>query len=506
MSGSSSTIIIFAKGLPELTFQVNCLVIIHAARLTWESACYHLRSKLIGCPAQVKNALTLQLLLLLVLLTSLVALLLTFTQEISSSDALRDRMVIASLCFSVISCLCCLLSHLILTHYVEPITACRSTLLSGLPENADAQMPLPQLSELIVSELEASRQREKSIAEFSTDVLCCLNAERRFLSLNLQSELLWGYPIASLLASPVDSITLQEDLPILTGYLDSVKTGDQPGANTAAEFRVRHLSGKLVDVEWQCEWSNRLQCYYCLVRDISDRKNNERLRSEYSAMITHDLRSPVAGISYFLESLSKGLYGEFPASAHGDVDRALEGIDRVLALINRLMDADKLEDGKMEANIKVIPLSEVYDNVKALLSGLSSKKNISLKFPESDALAFGDYEQVNQILCNLVSNAIKFSPAGSVVVVSEKFTGTVLEITIRDSGRGISEELKPVIFERFKSLSSKAVSGIEGTGLGLYIAKKLVELQDGAIGVRSPVEGGSAFWFSLKRAKESDII
>lgn len=405
------------------------------------------------------------------------------------------------LCFLLTSILSCLLANEFLQSFLEPADVCKSKLIAGLPETVDKSTTLVGLADAIINELDSSRQREKSIAEFSTDVLCCLNSERKFMAMNAQTETVLGHPVASLLATTLDSIVLSVDLQALVEFFNQARIGE----GRTQECRIRTQSGRLVDLEWQCEWSKSLELYYCLARDISDRKENQRLKAEISAMITHDLRAPVAGISYFLEKLEKGLYGNISEAAQNDVEKAQEGTDKVLSLINRLMDAEKLEDGKMEADIKIIALSELYDDARSTLSGLAAQKSVSLDFPESTSLVFADYDQCNQVLCNLISNAIKYSPEGGKVEVQEKNVGISIVLSVSDQGQGIAEEFHAQVFDRFKSLNSDKATGLASSGLGLYIAKKLAELQGGSIGVKSIPGNGATFWFSLRRATEIDL-
>ncbi len=422
-------------------------------------------------------------------------------------ELLREVTLLCTLVFLISAVSACLVSRSVLATYIEPNELTQSKLLSVLSYTGapgeEKDLSLPALSEELVKEFESSRQRERLIAEFSSELLCSLNGERRFLELNVQAETLLAYPAFSLLANTIDSIVLQEDLSALISYFEKVKN---ESFSEVFECRVRKQSGELVDLEWQCEWSNKLQCYFCLARDISARKENQRLKSEIASMITHDLRAPVAGMSFLFENLEAGIFGEISERAKGEIANASESVEKMLALINQLMDAEKLEGGKMEADLRIVPLSEVYDHCNTLLSGLAKKKGLSLSFPESETMVFADYDQLNRILSNLISNAIKFSPANSAVRVEEELKTNTIKISVADSGPGVSEDLEPVIFERFKSRKTEGGGEqLASSGLGLYIAKKLTELQGGSIGLDTKPSKGARFWISLKQATEADL-
>jgi PAS domain S-box-containing protein len=406
-----------------------------------------------------------------------------------------------------------LLGRLIFSLYLEPAWLAKSKLLSALPEpgslraagSTNEDDSLVSRVEVVVKELEASRQRERLIADFSSELLCCLNEERKFLELNVQTELVLGHSMMSLLGNTLDCLVLEEDLPSLIAYFDDCKEG--ANQNHLLEFRVRGDSGRLVDLEWQSEWSNSLQCFFCLARDISDRKQNQRLKQEISAMVTHDLRAPVTGLSFLFQNLDLGIFGELPEKARNEIRLAQDSADKIIQLINQLLDAEKLEGGKMETDMKLVRLADVYDYTKSMVSRIAERKNVEIKFPVSQKMVFADFEKTNQVLCNLLTNSIKWSPENSVIEVSEEQSVRSVIISVIDSGPGISESRQKVIFERFKSIEQPGSNTmVAGSGLGLYIARKLCELQDGSIGVKSQVGKGSKFWFSLRLGQLSQSI
>jgi signal transduction histidine kinase len=426
-----------------------------------------------------------------------------------SQPAERTRiLVLGALCYLSTASAAALLSKKLIAAFVEPAEVSASKIISVL---GDAEPGEPHgdnetLSELtgkLITELETSRQRERLIADYSSDILCCLDVERRFLDLNIQSESVLEYPIISLLATPLDSLICREDMEAYLTYFNSCKIQPQP---KALECRVISRPGRLIDLEWQVEWSPTLQQYFCLAKNISDRKENQRLKAEITAMVGHDLRAPVSSLAFFLEDFSSGTYGSLPPRASERVQKARENVARMLKLLNQLLDAEKLEGGQMEVDLKIIPLSELYENCAQLLNDLAAHRQIKIEFPEESAsMVRADFDRSLQVLSNLVSNAIKWSPPGASIVVSEKCTGNKVSIQVTDKGPGIASDRHQSIFERFKSLDSRAEKTLASSGLGLYIARKLTELQGGSIGVTSAPGEGSTFWFSLRQVSERDL-
>ena len=407
-------------------------------------------------------------------------------------------LVLCSLCLLSTSLFCALISNNILRSYVEPIESSVSKALAAtgtnLKNTGEVDYDLEAAVDQLVNAFNASRQRERLIAEYSSDILCCLDERHRILSLNKQAESVFGYQLISLLSKNVDSLVFDGDKQAFIAYLDACRNA--PPVKTC-ECRVRNSSGKLIDLEWQVEWSESLKCFFSLSRDITDRKEKQRLKTEIMAMVGHDLRAPMVTVSYVLEHLMNGDLGRLPEATDEPIARARGSVNHMLTLINRLLDAEHLESGELKLDLRIIPLSEVYEQCKQLLHDLAGEKRQTLLWPETERLAMANFDRSCQILCNLVSNAIKWSGEGSTIRTTETSDSHFITIRVADQGPGIAEERRQTIFERFKSSELKN-DILKSSGLGLYIAKKLALLQGGSIGLESSAEKGSTFWFSLK--------
>lgn len=424
-------------------------------------------------------------------------------QEVGASPLL-----FAGLAFVSATLLSCLLGWTILHSLVEPMELSASKIMAVLEKKGlehNAALDLPGLTQELVNELETAKQKERLIADYASDVLCCLDKNRRFLDLNVQSESVWDYPIISLLATPLDQLVWSEDQQAYLSYFAAVSSAMIPN-DKPFECRIRSRSGKLIDMEWQVEWSEKSQHFFCLARNISDRKEKERLKAEITAMVGHDLRAPASSLSFLLQNLQKGTFGALPEPALEKIERAAENVAQMLKLINQLLDAEKLEGGQMEAELKIIPLSELYDCCSDLLQDLAIKRSVKLNFPqESGTFVMADFDRSLQILSNLLGNAIKFSPEGSSIEIGEEVDGRAINVYVKDSGPGIAPEKQQLIFERFKSVAERADSSMSSSGLGLYIAKKLAELQGGAIALQSSPGEGSCFSFSMRKVNDREL-
>lgn len=403
--------------------------------------------------------------------------------------------------FAVVSFSAWFCSRSVTSTYLPATEKASSKILSCIsPDPAasgQSNIAIDELAQKIVEELEFSQQGQSLIADYASDVLCCLSEDRKFLNLNSQAETILGYSESTLLAVPIEAIVLDEYKRGIVEFFQLRKSQSVAGPELF-EFRLMKPSGEFVDLSLHCEWSNSKNCFFCLAKNITAIKDNERLKAEISAMVTHDLRTPIAGFRFLLENLESGVLGELSEAGKQQVLKAGASIEQVLLLINQLLDVEKIEGGQMELELNVIASSQLYESCSAMVQALAEKKNIELLFPSSqNALLFADFERSKQILSNLLSNAIKWSPENSVVVIKEETDAATTKVSVTDTGPGIAPSQLKVIFERFKSLDGRSDKEMASSGLGLYLCKKLTELQGGSIGVKSMVGEGSTFWFTL---------
>lgn len=384
-----------------------------------------------------------------------------------------------------------------------------------------ANTDLVDLTDRLIAELDQARQREKLIVSSTKDLLCCLDEDRRLLELNTQFETTTGLQKLSLLTVPIDNLIFEPDR---TGFVEYVQASRESHADRLPiECRLERRDGAIIDVSWHIEWSATSSCFFCQGEDITDRKKNERLKDEIAAMIGHDLRLPATGVTLVLENLAAGIYGELSTQGQIKIDAAQDKVGSMLRLIDQLLDAEKLDAGEMPYTPTKIKLQDVYSHCFALVHGLAEKKQIKAVFPEqSERAVTADFDYSCRILFNLLTNAIKFSSPGSQISVEESERliddRPQVVISVVDQGPGIPEQQQSIIFERYKQgaqqmsarsqSQSQSNNHLQSKGLGLYIARRLAQLQGGAVGVTSGVTSGvggrgSTFWFSLPQFTSS---
>ena len=214
--------------------------------------------------------------------------------------------------------------------------------------------------------------------------------------------------------------------------------------------------------------------------------------------MSHELRTPLNAIIGFSEVLSERLFGEINEKQAEYLGDILQSGQHLLSLINDILDLSKIEAGRMELELTEFDLSGLVDNTMTLVRERAVRHGIALGRAIDERLGtiHADERKVKQVLLNLLSNALKFTPDGGKIDVRAALSNDMAEISVTDTGVGIAPEDQATVFEEFRQVGT-ASRKVEGTGLGLAISRKFIELHGGRIWVKSQVGSGSTFAFSL---------
>lgn len=244
----------------------------------------------------------------------------------------------------------------------------------------------------------------------------------------------------------------------------------------------------------------------------------EKLKSEFISIVSHELRTPLTSIKNSLDILLSGKCGEITQAGEKFLTMAKRNVTRLSGIINDLLDISKIEAGKMDFHFKPVQLNMVIDYVKSALSGLAKEKSIEVSVEEYGILPeiTADAQRLEQVLTNLLSNAIKFTPEGkSIQIKSEllnaaelkyppcfedamkNLKGNYIVVSVEDEGIGIAENELLHAFDKFAQIENSLSRKVGGSGLGLPIAKQLIEAHKGAIWCESVLNKGSKFYFAL---------
>jgi len=244
-------------------------------------------------------------------------------------------------------------------------------------------------------------------------------------------------------------------------------------------------------------------------KTIVQLRDVDRLKSEFLTSMSHELRTPLNSILGFADVLLQGIDGDLDPVAQGDVQMIYNSGQHLLALINDILDLSKIEAGQMELVFEPLSLSSSIEEVLTASSSLLHRKSVELVINLPDGLppVWADRLRLKQILLNLLSNAAKFTEQGTITVDAgpAQDDPTYLQISVTDTGIGMTAEQQKHIFDRFRQADSSTTRRYGGSGLGLAICKQLIEMHGGTITVRSQSGAGSTFSFTLPLASEFEI-
>jgi signal transduction histidine kinase len=237
--------------------------------------------------------------------------------------------------------------------------------------------------------------------------------------------------------------------------------------------------------------------YTLMLHDLRERKKIDRMKSEFIPTVSHELRTPLTSINGSLGLLAGGVVGELPSAAQQLVQIAKTNTDRLVRLVNDILDIEKLEFGQLKLQPSEVEVSALLQEAKLQNQAYADKYLVRLDLiSPTDATPIYLYQdkfRLLQILSNLISNAIKFSPSHSVVKLSYQLQGQYLVIKVKDQGSGIAESFRSKIFQKFAQADSSDSRSNQGSGLGLNISKTLVEMMQGTIDFESEMGKGTCF-------------
>ena len=234
-------------------------------------------------------------------------------------------------------------------------------------------------------------------------------------------------------------------------------------------------------------------------------QESDKAKSQFLANMSHELRTPLNAIIGYDEIMIGGMAGEFTSKQQDLLVRIQHNGRRLLVLINEVLDLSKIEAGAVEVHrAPMSPRKLVCDTIEDLHSlALSKKLNLSADFSDTlPELVLGDVGRTQQVMVNLISNAISFTESGEVRVAARGLGSSNWQFAVHDTGIGIPRELLPVIFDAFRQVDSTMTRKHKGTGLGLAISRRLIEMMGGTIEVESELGKGSTFTVTLPRGIE----
>ncbi len=230
----------------------------------------------------------------------------------------------------------------------------------------------------------------------------------------------------------------------------------------------------------------------------------ERMKQFLLSMVSHDLRSPLTSVQGLLTLLSSGALGELTPKAVSRINAAETELTRLIKMTNDLLDVERLATGKLRMTLEAVDGKEIVDAAYVSMQTFAEQHDVKLEVEGYSVMICGDRERLIQVMVNLISNAVKYSPRGASVVLSVGKERDEALFQVIDNGRGVPVEFRLKIFEKFQQVEESDAKEKGGKGLGLAICKSIVDGHSGEIGLESKFGVGSTFWFRIPLAITSD--
>ena len=359
----------------------------------------------------------------------------------------------------------------------------------------------------ITEALRASETQMRQITDTVPALIAYLDKEQKFRFHNqayeevfgLSSGQIDGHTLAEVLGEPVYQGIKDKVDEVLRGYPVRYERVQMTPDGGRKSFAMQYLPryGEGAD-------EGEVLGFFSLGTDITELKRIDRMKTEFVSTVSHELRTPLTSIRGSLGLISGGVAGEIPEAVKNLVGIAKTNCERLIRLINDMLDSEKIESGKMRLELKVVDIQPLIQQALAANEGFAGQHRVKLvlEAPAEPLKVRIDSDRMTQVLTNLLSNAAKFSPPGSQVEVRLSRVARSVRVEVVDHGPGIPEEFRSRIFQKFSQADASDTKQKGGSGLGLNISRALIEQMNGAIGFTSQAGVGTTFFFELLECAE----
>jgi len=353
-----------------------------------------------------------------------------------------------------------------------------------------------------------AEHRMRAVIETVVDGIVTIDSRGMVCSFNPAAEDIFGYSANEVIGRNVNLLMPNpyrtEHDTYLSNYLTS---GERKIIGIGREVTGLRKDGATFPMELavsEMEVSGE-RMFTGIVRDITERKRLDRMKSEFISTVSHELRTPLTSIRGALSLVLSKAAKELSGKPLRMLEVAERNSERLTLLINDILDLEKIESGRMEFEFGEVNLVSVARQAVLDNEGYAQKHHVrlALGYMPEQAIIYGDDNRLLQVFANLISNAVKYSPENGIVEISVLPRGHSFRVEVRDHGSGIPEAFRNQIFQRFAQADSSNTREKGGTGLGLSITKAIVERHEGQIDFESEPGKGTAFYFDLQASKKT---
>jgi PAS domain S-box-containing protein len=352
--------------------------------------------------------------------------------------------------------------------------------------------------------LEDLTVRQDSIFNSAKDGILTLREDGQIETLNAAAARMYGYEPEELAGSPVAILyeTRPEQAEV-DSFLKAVQRRRKGDVGRVQEFSGRRKDGSTFPADVAVSpvrLADGIR-YVAVIRDVTERKQVDQMKTEFVSTVSHELRTPLTSISGSLGLLKGGAAGELPERAMRLITIAHSNSERLVRLINDILDIEKIESGQMSFAVQPVELGAALEQAIEANRGFADSLDVQLVLEPvaGPALTLADPDRLMQVITNLLSNAAKFSPAGEQVTIGLAALADHHRITVADRGPGIPDEFKSRIFSKFAQADASDTRAQGGTGLGLSIVREIVARFGGSVGYEDRQGGGTVFRVDLPK-------
>lgn len=380
-------------------------------------------------------------------------------------------------------------------------------------ENIAINAQLENINKKLQVELVKHQRNEKllaqlaAIVEFSNDAIIGLDIKGIIQSWNKGAELLYGYTEGEVIGKSITMLSMDNQKDLLESMVDQV---------------IENLNFQIIEFDRQDKFGRLFPVSVTLSpikndkgviigissvdRDISEQKKIDKLKNEFISTVSHELRTPLTSIKGSLGLLLSNSKKQSITSRVNLLEIAYNNCERLIRLINDILDIEKIESGKLEFKFTKVNLKQLIQHAIEENLSYADKYHVAVQFVgEQDAFVHGDEDRLMQVLTNLISNAVKFTRPNTCVEVKMSIENDQAKISITDCGEGIPQEYQSKIFEKFTQADSSSTRSKGGTGLGLSICKAILEAHHSEILFTTKEGKGTTFYFQLMLISEKNL-
>jgi len=366
---------------------------------------------------------------------------------------------------------------------------------------------LRRLNEMNLNKMITEKNKTETILKNIADGVIVTDPHHKILVLNSIAESWFGLTEVEVVNQPIEKLIYEQKLLSLINQVNSGSNHED--SSVEIELKPADLKKSIVLQAKAAQVINTkgdLIGIVTVFRDVTKEKEIDRMKTELVSMVAHELRSPLTSIAGFSELLLDTGVSQDQSKEYAEI--ILKESNRLGDLINKFLDISRIESGKSQINKTYVNMKHVIENILEMNMYLAERKGMDLKIdiPDDISTIWVDQEMMGEVILNLFSNAVKYSPEGKKVIILVEDKDQKQIISVTDEGYGISKKSLDKIFNKFYRVTdNENIQEVNGSGLGLSLVKEIIELHDGTIWVESELNKGSTFSFSIPKSSESEI-